>query len=289
MNTLGAETVGGITLTSGFPAVSADGRFVAFISSATNLDLADLNGRSDVYVHDRQTGETQRASFKTDGSEIGGFIVGVVAINADLTGGVDGQFVVYSINTGNTNVFLYDRVTGTTEKIDVKSDGTDANNDSEQAVISADGRFVAFRSGADNLDSADLNGVFDIYLRDRQAGTTIRVSLNKNGVEANGACSDPAISADGRFVGFQSLADNLDLVSADTNGAHDYFLHDRQTGVTERVSLDENDAEGQGDGASSPMGINEDGRFIVFTSNANNLVPGDSGFADVFVRARCSE
>jgi len=272
---------------SGGPAISADGRFIAFATAATNLDLilADSNGVTDVYVHDRQSGDTRRVSFKLNGTQLN-LDCFAVEINADMTGGVDGRFVVYSI--GGAGVFLYDRQAAATEKISVKNDGNDGNGDSEYAGISGDGRYVAFRSSSSDFDllQPDTNGANDIFLRDRQAGTTQRVSLNTSGVEANAYCGEPAISADGRFVGFQSDADNLD--PTDTNAARDFFLRDLTDGTTERISLDEFGNEGQGDLGPVTLAINEDGRFVVFTSEANDLVDGDAnGAADIFVRARC--
>ncbi len=149
------------TDTSFTGAISADGRFVAFFSDATNLVSGDTNSTYDVFVHDRQTGATERVSVATD--------------------------------------------------------GTEADGVSETPAISADGRFVAFRSGATNLVSGDTNASADIFVHDRQTGTTERVSVATNGDQATGGgSSNPAISADGRFVAFWSTANNL--VSSDTNG-----------------------------------------------------------------------
>ncbi len=272
---------------SGGPAISADGRFIAFATDAINLDLilADGNGATDVYVHDRVSGDTERVSFKLDGTQVAADCF-AVEINADMAGGVDGRYVVYSI--GGEGVFLYDRTAAATEKISVKNDGNDGNGDSEYAGISGDGRYVAFRSSSSDFDllQPDTNGAADIFLRDRVAGTTERVSLNTSGVEANAYCGEPAISADGRFVGFQSDADNL--VPADTNVARDFFLRDLVDGTTERISLDEFGNEGQGDAGPVTLAINEDGRYVAFTSEANDLVDDDTnGTADIFVRARC--
>ena len=148
------------------PAVSADGRFVAFASNATNLVGGDTNAVSDVFVRDRKTHKTKRVS--------------------------------------------------------VSSAGAQGNDLSESASISADGRFVAFESVATNLVGNDTNGFDDVFVRDRSTGKTRRVSLDSAGVQGNGDSEEPSISADGRFVGFDSLA--TDLVGNDTNGFEDVFV-----------------------------------------------------------------
>jgi Tol biopolymer transport system component len=169
----------------------------------------------------------------------------------------------------------------TIERASVASGGGDANGPSESAAISADGRFVAFRSSASNLVSSDTNGAADIFVRDRTSATTTRVSVATGGAQANGPSSSPAISSNGRFVAFVSAATNL--VSGDTNGKEDVFLHDRDTGDTVRASVSTAGAEADGDSLlpALPMG----GRLVAFVSHATNLVGGDNnGLSDVFVR-----
>jgi Tol biopolymer transport system component len=190
-------------------------------------------------------------------------------------------------------VFVRDRKLGTTERVSVGPDGEQANGNSDRALITPDGRFVAFASDATNLvvphDTARLT---DVFVRDRRAGTTTRVSGRPNGLEADGGSYGPAISADGRFVAFGSYATNL--VPHDTNGTNDIFVHDQQTGRTERVSLGQGGAQANGD--SYDTAISADGRFVAFDSSASNLVPHDTNGAgcgsdpecgqDVFVRDR---
>ncbi len=144
-----------------------------------------------------------------------------------------------------------------------------ANDHSSSPAISADGRYVAFQSGASNLVPEDTNDVGDIFVHDRQTGTTELISLAEDGSQANDASGEPGISADGRWVVFSSIAANL--VSGDTNGLLDVFLHDRQTGRTTLVSA----AVGGGTGSRMSMEpvISADGRWIAFTSYAGNLVP----------------
>ncbi len=161
--------------------------------------------------------------------------------------------------------------------------GAEGNGDSFTSALSADGRFIAFSSTASNLVSEDKNGTSDIFVRDMETGTIDRVSVDSTGLEGNDVSNYPAISADGRFVSFSSKAANL--ISGDTNGWFDVFVHDRESGETSRVSVASNSA--QGNGNSFPSTISADGQFIAFSSRANNLVPKDkNGTFDLFVHNR---
>ncbi len=265
--------------------ISADGRYVAFISRATNLVPNDTNGAQDIFVRDIQDGKTTRVSIATGGTE-----------GNDTSNGVrisdDGRYVAFyswatNLVAGDTNgqpdVFVHDRQTGTTERVSVATGGGQANDQSRGIAISGDGRYVAFRSWATNLVPGDTNGEPDIFVHDRQTGATERVSVATGGGQSNGESSQPALSADGRYVAFDSVADNL--VPGDSNDVTDVFVHDRQTGVTERVSVSTNDDEGND--ASSEASISADGSQVAFDSWASNLVPGDAnGALDVFVRDR---
>src|SRR5439155_7441870 len=113
----------------------------------------------------------------------------------------------------------------------VASGGTQSNAASLGSALSADGRLVAFQSDATNLVVGDTNGATDVFVRDRQTGMTARVSVASDGTQANNVSSYPALSADGRFVAFQSDATNL--VAGDTNGTTDVFVHDRPTCTTQ--------------------------------------------------------
>jgi len=265
--------------------ISSDGRFVEFTSYADNLVPVDTNLASDVFVRDRQTETTERVSVSSSGMEA----------DADSNGGVisaDGRFVLFdshadNLVAGDTNgyrdVFVRDRQTATTERVSVSSSGLEAADDSFGVDISADGRFVVFYSGATTLVPGDMNHSSDVFVRDRLAGTTERVSVSSGEVEANSSSSGLAISADGRFVEFSSSATNL--VSGDTNGVPDVFLRDRETGTTERVSVSSSGL--QGNDQSRAAALSADGRFVLFDSRATNLVPGDTNqLDDVFVRDR---
>ena len=178
---------------------------------------------------------------------------------------------------------MTDGPTNVLQRVSVDSSGAQGNGPSGEPAISADGRFIAFSSHASNLADWDTNGRRDIFVHDRVTGITRRVSVASNGTQSNGSSGQPAISGDGRFVAFSSIASNL--VTEDTNGTGDVFLHDLETGLTKRVTVSTGGA--QGNGFSDAPSISSDGRFVAFESSASNLVPGDNNNnTDVFVRDR---
>jgi Tol biopolymer transport system component len=226
---------------------------------------------------------TQRVSVDTGGAE-GDGNCGLSSISAD------GRYVAFesgstNLVAGDTNaandIFVRDRQTGTTERVSVDSAEAQASSDSYRPVISADGRFVAFYSFATNLVLGDTNAVHDVFVRDRQLGTTERVSVGVGGVQGNSDSILPAISADGRYVVFYSFAGNL--VASDSNGVYDVFRRDRQLGITARMSVDNGGT--QGNGASVDPDVSADGRYVTFSSSATNLDAGDTNAVDdIFVR-----
>jgi Tol biopolymer transport system component len=268
--------------------VSADGRFVVFRSYATNLVPGDTNVGWDIFVRDRLTRTTELLSVDSAGNQCNG---GCGLFGITIT--PDGRYVAFyaeatNLVPGDTNgagdIFLRDRLLGTTERVSLAWNGAQGNGTSYYPAISDDARFVAFASYASNLVSGDTNGAKDIFLRDRIAGTTERVSVSSGGLQGNSYSDMPTISADGRLVAFAADASNL--VVGDTNGVRDIFVRDRQTGITERVSVAT--GGGEGNGISAPGSkISGNGRYVVFSSYANNLVPGDTnGHLDVFVHDR---
>jgi hypothetical protein len=198
----------------------------------------------------------------------------------------DGRFVSFDSDAsnlvpedtnGNTDVFLRNLQSGTTVRVSLDASGFQANNGSGGSSISADGRFVAFESDASNLTSGDTNNLTDIFVKDMQTGIVTRVSLDSTGVEANGVSSSASISGDGRYVAFISEANNL--VPNDVNGVQDIFVHDLQTGATMWASAN-------GNSSSWDPTISLDGRYVVFTSAATNLVSNDTnGKRDIFMFA----
>jgi Tol biopolymer transport system component len=282
--TLESRTIVAANASTTESCISADGRFVAFMSSASDIVAGDTNGVPDIFVYDATTGTRERVSVATSG------------VQADSTCefpsiSSDGRFVAFDSASmslvvgdanGTTDVFLRDRLGGTTELVSVATGGAQGNDVSYGPSVSADGRYVAFWSAASNLVPGDTNANYDIFVRDRQSGTTERVSVATGGGEANGGSFGPAISADGRYVAFSSDATNL--VAGDANGWRDVFVHDRQTGTTVRASVGFGGIDSNG-GSYSPVGISSDGRYVCFQSDASNLVPTDgNGHSDVFVR-----
>ena len=269
---------------SGTPSISSNGRYVAFRSTASNLVPGDGNGHTDVFVHDRQTGLTTRVSVDSAGAE-GNNLSIEPSISAD---GSCVAFASFASNlvTGDGNgedVFVHDLRTGLTTRVSVDSAGAEGNDFSREPSISSNGRYVAFRSIASNLVPGDGNGHSDVFVHDRWTGLTTRVSLDSAGAEGNLASSQPSISSNGRCVAFLSEASNL--VPGDGNGGIDVFVHDRQTGLTTRVSVDSAGAEGNSN--SGPPSISSTGRYVAFGSTASNFVPEDGNNAgDIFVHDR---
>jgi Tol biopolymer transport system component len=189
--------------------------------------------------------------------------------------------------SGDTNevkdLFVRDRQTGSTERVSVASDGTQADDSCGYSAcslsISSDGRFVAFHSMASNLVSGDTNGWTDVFVHDRQTGETTCVSTGINGAQGNNISENPFISADGRYVAFDSIASNL--VLGDSVYYYDAFVHDRQTGVTTQVSINHDGIEGNGYSQNPKISTNM--QWVAFRSSASNLVTGDTNeYLDIF-------
>ncbi len=210
------------------------------------------------------------------------------SINADISD--DHRYVVFESDASNLvagdingvrDIFLKDLTTGALSIISTSSTGTRANGASQNAVISGNGRYVAFESNATNLVTGDTNNATDIFLKDLVTGTTTRLSVSSTGVQSNGGSSNATISIDGRYVAFDSGASNL--VTGDTNGLSDIFRRDTTSNTTVRVSLTSGNQ--QGNGASFEPSITPNGRHIAFTSYANNLVANDTNLeGDVFTK-----
>jgi Tol biopolymer transport system component len=338
------------------PAISDDGRYVAFTSDATNLVANDTNGCPDVFVHDRVTGATVRVSVASSGAEAnfdsdwpsisssgryvafesgawnlashdynncedifvhdrdpdgnGVFDEGngiTTRVNVDSNGAQanretfecsisgDGQRIVFrsyadnlipfDSNGGWPDIFLHDLGTGITMVVSVDAMGVQGNLDSFSTAISRDGNVVIFASNSTNLVAGDTNGCTDVFVHDLVRQTTIRVSVDSLGNQGDYYSNFPSISDDGSIVVFSSLADNL--VAGDSNNNYDIFLHDSNTGVTERISIGLSGAEP--DGYSLDSVVNADGTVVTYLSGADNLVLNDTNLQpDAFVLDRIS-
>lgn len=264
-------------------AMTPDGRYVVFESRASNLGAIDANGVRDVYLRDAQTGTTILVS--VNGSGVAG---NGESHSPSIT--ADGRYVGFVTEAsdlgpmdtnGVADVYLRDLQTGTTTLITVNANGTDSGDggaigDHEHAPrISAGGRFVAFVTNASDLGSTDTNGVPDVYVRDRQTATTTLISVNFSGTDSGALDSyNVRITPDGRFIAFESFAD--DLVPNDANNFSDVFVHDLVTGTLTLVSVNLA-GDASGDSFSNAPRISDDGRVVTFRSGAFDLVPNDTG------------
>lgn len=269
-------------LDSYWPILSATGRFVLFTSAAFNL-APNAGVYYNVYVHDRANGRTTLVSVSTTGG----------GANRDCTPQSitpDGRFVGFStiasnLVAGDTNnaadAFVRDMLLGTTERVSVTTSGAQSNGGGDSPVLSADGRYVAFRGF--NLSSDDVNGYADIYLRDRLAGTTVLVSRNSSGQQALMTCYTPSISPDGRFVAFETASDNI---VPGTYPGPDVFVRDLVLGTTILASAGAGGVPGNlSSFLDSNQTLSNDGRFLVYSSESTNFgqVDANGNNTDVFV------
>lgn len=272
------------------PSISADGRFVAFESWASNLVTGDTNGFPDVFLHDRVTGATTRRSVSSAGAQgdRGSYSPALSANGQWLAFTSQASTLVPLVNNFVGHVFLHHCASGVTTLASTGPAGTLENGASDEASLSADGRFMEFISDSTDLIPSGSSGSYDVYVRDRLTGSLVRASAPFSGVAANGASRYATISADGRSVAFQSSASNL--VPGDTNFLTDVFVRDLKLGVTERVSVSSTGVEANGgsDATGQPPGISADGRYVAFSSYANNLAPGWVGWQVIYLRDRAA-
>ena len=272
---------------SGLPVVNGDGRFVAFSSKSRKLVPGDTNKTTDVFVWERETGITERVSVGSAGDQAEG-----TSLPTSIS--PDGRFVVFNSDAPNlvendgvpTNlegaldVFVHDRETNETERISVNTQGDPAEfAPSFGGKITPDGRFVAFGSAAQNLDPLDTDINYDIFVRDRELGTTEMVSLKSTGEETMFMTLSPSISADGRFVAFDA---NDELTPDDTNRAADVFVRDRTLETTTLVSVRTDGSVGAKGGVDPE--ITPDGRFVLFLSHSKLVAADTNRSADAYLR-----
>ena len=279
--------------------ISTDGCQVAFTSEATNL-IATQSGTSahrnsvapgyiawQVYVYNCTDDTIRLASVSTGGNRA----------NRDSWLGsisADGRYVSFSSEADNLaplgvlyqdqeNVYRHDLQTGETIYVSKNINGQLSDQSARNGAISANGRFVAFTSGSFDMVPGDTNGLRDVFIRDVDTGTTRRASLASNGDQATGWSNTLALSDDGQKVAFVSAANNL--VQSDTNGKEDVFVHDVAPGVTTRVSIGSDGRQANDDIENGDL--SGDGRFVTFSTDASNLVIGDTnGDEDVFLHDR---
>lgn len=291
------------------PSISADGSYVAFESAAQNLGM-DSGPASDVFVANRETGVLELIS-----QAAGGGSCPSISANGRFVAFVsEASTLVAGDNNDERDVFVKDRTMNTVERVSVSSNGVEANGFSNcNAVISGDGRYVAFASSASNLVSDDGNGVSDIFVRDRLNGTTIKAFSERDNLSFEGS-----ISQDGRYVTADPYLDDLQ------NGTSEYgpsgskgnilntssplivsssgrylafpghspllavggsiFVRDRERSITRAISL--NSDGWPSDGMTGEPYFSPDEQYIAYSSTSNYLVADDkNGVQDIFVRS----
>lgn len=267
--------------------ISGNGRLIAFASDASDLVSGDTNRLTDIFVRDRVALSTVRLNVPWNGGQ-------ATADSSAPWISDDGRFVAFESDARNlvpgdtnqvTDVFRVEVATQSIQRVSVNHLGNQALDGSFRPAISGNGDHIAFASLATNLVPGDFNQACDVFVYSVTSGAIARVSVASSGAEARGesGAGRIGISLDGQVVTFESEA--ADLVPGDTNGTTDVFVHDRATGGTTRVSVD--DLGVQGNGASGNPSLSASGRFVAFESLASNLVAADgNGVRDVFVHDR---
>jgi Tol biopolymer transport system component len=286
---IGANGVG--TASSNLPQISADGNFIAFVSTSPNLVANDTNAVADVFVYRVSDASLERVSVSSSGTEAnGGSGAGICGSNC-FSLSSDGRYVVFESSASNlaaldtdttTDIYLRDRQTGTTTLVSQTSAGALGTGPlgSNKPSISANGRFIAFESSR-VLEASDSNNTGDIYLRDTLNSTTVRVNTSATGAfTSTGFSARPSLSADGSVVAFRSLSN--ELVPGDNSVAtqRDVFAKNLTTGAIVRATPP---AGGDPNGDSNEVSLSGDGKVLIFHSAASNFVSGDNNsFIDVF-------
>ncbi len=273
--------------------ISDNGRYVAFSSSAANLVSADTNDTTDIFVRDRVTGTTERVSIASDGTQAYGEGVWGSSIT-DISG--DGRYVAFMSSANNlvpndtngvADLFLHDRVTGTTKRVNIANDGSQSSYPvlgSYGFKLNGDGRYLAFNS-MDSLSAEDTNSSSDIYVYDQVSDSVELVSKTYDGSATNGGNFYPSISGNGRYVSFISTASNI--IEGGVPQGIGAFIYDRVIQNTEMVDVPDDGVSNANSISFGHTGLSGDGRYVVFSSSASNLVTGDldtNNTWDVFVR-----
>ena len=271
-----------IGATCDWPTLDDGGRFVAFLSTATNLVANAVSGDRHLYVRDTQAGTTSLGVTEPGGSGSPLSLAAIPRLSAD------GRLLAFESSDDNLvpadhnhhyDVFVRDLAAVTTELISVRAaalPSLSANGPStfSSSSAGADGSFIAFASTADNLVAGDTNGLSDVFARDVQAGTNVWVSVNTNGGAANGDSVGSSISSNGRYVAFSSAASNL--VVGDTNNSQDIFVRDLLAGTTLLISVSTNGVSPGNADSYTPV-LSANGRYVLFRSKASNLTRSATG------------
>ncbi len=268
--------------------ISADGNVIVFTSQASNLVSNDTEGKKDIFAYDKTTGKITRVSVSSAGVAADGD-----SEFSDVSG--DGRYVVFeseatNLVSGDTNekkdIFRHDRTTGKTVRVSYDFlDNEITDHDSEEPVISNDGRYIAFQTRA-SLVPCDDNKATDVYVRDMVDGLTTHASVTYYGCVPHGSSNHPSISGNGRFVTFASSATDL-VMEEDTNKKNDLFIRDLEKLDTERISIASNGTEGDERSVGYGGNISADGRYVVFSSPSTTFASEDQDKKyDVYARDR---
>jgi len=268
---------------SNYGTISADGTKIAFASEASNLVSGDTNNFGDVFVHDPATGVTERVSVSSQGEQGNSY-----STQPQLS--LDGSIVCFASGATNLvamdknnrqDIFVRDRIAGTTRRASIRTDGGEANSDAFNAFMSGDGQRIVFWSYSTNLVDGDTNNYYDAFLHDRWTDATTRLSVSESGAEADLGGYFPHISSSGQFVVFGSAATNLSGV--ETNNAGDVFVLDLAISDLRKVSVHTSGIEGSG--GSSGYSISDDGLVVTIVASGFDLIGSDSnGILDLLVR-----
>lgn len=264
---------------SSWPSLSADGRFVAFQSDASNLVPMDTNNSQDIFVYDRFEGSTKRVSVASGGTEANGG-----SWSPKIS--ADGRYVAFISGATNldpimvSGAFVHDRLTGQTELVSVRTDGAPGQYPVHEIDLSVNGRFVAMSSSGLTPDVS--RDAWDIYLRDLESGTTTLASRTPDGSLFQAPSGSPSLSGDGRILVF--TAGNFVPTTPPPNSIPGLYLYDLVGGGTSYVFLA--DGEPALSYGTSP-GISDDGRYVSFLGRAVGS-PSDAidPWNDVFVYDR---
>lgn len=262
---------------------TADGRYVVFDSSATNLVPGDVNGLIDTFIRDTVSNETSIVGLGSSGEQptLGSGTTSVSSDGRYISFQSESSDLVPGDMNGKVDVFLRDRLTNSTTRISLTSSGTESNNHSFDPDVSDDGRYVSFRSDANNLVPNDTNGLSDAYVRDTLLSTTTRVNVGPNNEQCNDVVSYPSISGDGQILSFDTIASNM--VAEDVNAFDDVFYYNAPLHQVFRVS--QAAVVAQGNNNSHEPSISQDGRYVAFYGIATNLVKGETPVTrDVYLR-----
>ena len=263
--------------------ISGDGKYVSFTSSASNLVANDSNNFQDIFIRDLDNQTMEVVSVSSNGTLANG-----ISLFSTISG--NGNYVAFDSLASNLvpndinesgDIFLRDRSNQTTNLVTLSTDSNGANGSSTLGSISDDGQYISFESTASNLVTGDTNDVSDVFLYNRLNQTNKLISFGLEGAATNSNSTGGLVSGNGGYVVYQSDASNL--VANDINEASDIFIYNLQNGTTELVSLGLNGAAANG--SSRNASISDDGRYVAFLSDADNLVADDTNSrADIFVR-----